>query len=68
MTEVKTIYGQLDKELGVKIEPAKTHEKFIREYGGKVFYIFSSKVGERKEIVNKDVIDEIRKEIERLGR
>ena len=113
MTEIKTIYGQLDKELGVKIEPApdewdrlynvdffikikekhigiqikpvnqgiqlsqifkekdlqnKTHEKFTREYGGKVFYIFSSKVGERKEIVNKDVIDEIRKEIERLGR
>ena len=111
MTEIKTIYGQLEKELGVKIEPApdewdrrynvdffikikekyigiqikpvnqgiqlsqifkerdlqsKTHEKFTREYGGKVFYIFSSKAGERKEIRNKDVIDEIQKEIERL--
>ena len=111
MTEIKTIYGQLEKELGVKIEPApdewdrrynvdffikikdkyigiqikpvnqgiqlsqifkerdlqsKTHEKFTREYGGKVFYIFSSKAGERKEIRNKDVIDEIQIEIERL--
>ena len=111
MTEIKTIYGQLEKELQVKIEPApdewdrlfnvdffirikdnyigiqikpvnqgiqlsqifkekelqvKTHEKFTKQYGGKVFYIFSSKVGERKEIRNKEVIAEITKEIERL--
>jgi hypothetical protein len=111
MTEIKTIYGQLEKELQVKIEPApdewdrlfnvdffirikdkyieiqikpvnqgiqlsqifkekelqlKTHEKFTKQYGGKVFYIFSSKVGERKEIRNKEVITEMRKEIERL--
>ncbi len=113
MTEIKTIYGQLDKELGVKIEPApdewdrlynvdffikikekyigiqikpvnqgiqlsqifkekdlqiQTHETFTRKYGGKVFYIFSSKVGEKKEIRNKEVIDEIRKEIDRLAK
>lgn len=99
MTEIKTIYGQLEKELQVKIEPApdewdrlfnvdffirvkdnyigiqikpvnqaiqlsqifkekelqlKTHEKFTKQYGGKVFYIFSSSVGERKEIRNKE--------------
>ena len=111
MTEIKTIYGQLEKELGVKIEPApdkwdrlynvdffikikekyigiqikpvsqgiqlsqifkeqglqiKTHKKFTKEYGGKVFYIFSAKAGEKKEIRNKEVIDEIREEIERL--
>jgi hypothetical protein len=111
MTEIKTVYGQLEKELKVKIEPApdewdrlynvdffikikekcigiqikpvnqgiqlsqifkekdlqsKTHEKFTRQYGGKVFYVFSSKVGERKEIKNKEVIDELRNEIERL--
>ncbi|MGA2518517.1 MAG: MjaI family restriction endonuclease [Thermodesulfobacteriota bacterium] len=111
MTEIKTIYGQLEKELQVKIEPApdewdrlfnvdffirikdnyvglqikpvnqgiqlsqifkektlqlKSHEKFTRQYSGKVFYIFSSKVGERKEIRNKEVIAEIRQEIERL--
>lgn len=111
MTEIKTIYGQLEKELRVKIEPVpdewdrlfnvdffirikdnyigiqikpvnqgiqlsqifkekglqlKTHEKFTKQYGGKVFYIFSSKVGERKEIRNKEVIAEIKQEIERL--
>jgi hypothetical protein len=111
MTEIKTVYGQLEKALDVKIEPApdewdrlfnvdffiqvngkhigiqikpvnqgiqlsqifkekdlqsKTHEKFTQQYGGKVFYIFSAKVGEKKEISNKEVIDEIRQEIERL--
>lgn len=111
MTEIKTIYGQLEKELGLKIEPApdewdrlynvdffikindqyigiqikpvnqgiqlsqifkekglqqKTHEKFTREFGGKVFYIFSSKVGDKKVIINKEVIGEILQEIERL--
>ena len=113
MTEIKTVYGQLEKELGVKIEPApdewdrlynvdffikiekkyigiqikpvnqgiqlsqifkekdlqsKTHEKFTRQYGGKVFYVFSSKVGERKEISNKEVIGELRNEIERMNK
>lgn len=98
MTEIKTIYGQLEKELQVKIEPApdewdrlfnvdffirikdnyigiqikplnqgiqlsqifkekelqlKTHEKFTKQYGGKVFYIFSSRVGERKRLETK---------------
>ncbi|MFH1962870.1 MAG: MjaI family restriction endonuclease [bacterium] len=113
MTEIKTVYGQLEQEIGIKIEPApdewdrlynvdffikikekhvgiqikpinqgiqlsqifkeknlqlKTHENFEKEYGGKVFYIFSSKVGEKKEIRNKEVLDEIRKEIERLNK
>ncbi len=112
MTEIKTIYGQLEKELQVKIEPApdewdrlynvdffirikdkfigiqikpvnqgiqlpqifkekdlqlKTHEKFTQKYGGRVFYVYSSKVGERKEIRNKEVIDEIRQEMETLN-
>ena len=111
MTEIKTVYGQLEQELQIKIEPApdewdrlfnvdffikikddyiglqikpinqgiqlpqifkekelqlKTHEKFTKRYGGKVFYIFSSKMGERKEIRNKEVIAEIKLEIERL--
>lgn len=118
MTEIKTIYGQLEKELGLKeldlkIEPApdewdrlynvdffikvndkfigiqikpvnqgiqlseifkeynlqeKTHKKFTEKYGGKVFYVFSSKSGDKKIIVNKEVIEEIQQEIERLGR
>ena len=34
---------------------------------GKVFYLFSAKVGEKKEIQNKEVIDEIIQEIKRLS-
>ena len=45
---------------------AKTHEKFKKQYGGNVFYIYSEKVNKKKEIANKEVVDEIRKEIERL--
>lgn len=110
-TEIKTVYGQLEKELGLKITPApdewdrhfnvdffikikesyigiqikpvnqgiqlseifkekdlqaKSHKIFTEKHGGKVFYIYSSRVGERKEIQNKEVIEEIRQEIKRL--
>ncbi len=111
ITEIKTIYGHLQKILGVKIEPApdewdrlfnvdfyikinekyiglqikpvnagiqlpeifkeynlqsESHQKFTEMFGGKVFYLFSEKVGERKEIKNKEVIDDIKAEIKRL--
>jgi len=104
----KTIYGQLQQLLGVKIEPApdkwdrlynidfyikinekyiglqikpinkgiqlpeihkeyalqtKTHQKFTKQFGGKVFYIFSMKNGDKREIVNKEVIEKIRAEM-----
>jgi hypothetical protein len=110
-TEIKTIYGQLEQELGYKIEPASdkwdrlynvdffikikekhiglqikpvnqgiqlsqifkeiglqqmTHKKFENEFGGKVFYIFSSKESGKKVIMNREVIEEIRTEINRL--
>ncbi|HDP67805.1 MAG TPA: MjaI family restriction endonuclease [Candidatus Marinimicrobia bacterium] len=110
-TEIKTIYSQLEQELGYKIEPApdqwdrlynvdffikikekyiglqikpvnqgiqlsqifkekglqqKTHVKFEKEFGGKVFYIFSSKANGKKVIMNPEVIEEIRTEINRL--
>jgi hypothetical protein len=112
MTEISTIYGQLEGVLGIKIEPAsddwdrlynvdfyievdgkyiglqikpvsdgiqlpeifkergiqaKTHEKFTREFGGKVFYIFSAKKNGKKEIVNLEVVGEIEAELARLG-
>ncbi|GHV30645.1 hypothetical protein FACS1894177_03580 [Bacteroidia bacterium] len=112
ITEIQTIYGQLQNILGVKIESApdewdrlfnvdfyikigekfiglqikpinggiqlpeifkeyrlqaETHIKFTEVFGGKVFYLFSTKVGDKREIVNKEVIEEIRKEIERLN-
>ena len=110
--EIKTIYGQLQEILGVKIEPARdewdrlfnvdffikindkyiglqikpvshtssipeiykekeiqhnTHVEFSKKYGGKVFYLFSCKSGDKKIIVNTEVIDEIRAEIDRLS-
>lgn len=111
VTEIQTVYGQLQKILDVKIESApdewdrlfnvdffikikdkyiglqikpvnagiqlpeifkefalqeKTHQKFTNVFGGKVFYLFSAKVGDKKEIQNKEVIEDIRSEIERL--
>jgi len=37
-------------------------------YGGKVFYIYSFKNGQKKEIYNKDVIEDIKQELLRLER
>lgn len=45
---------------------AETHKKFTEVFGGKVFYLFSAKVGDKREIQNKEVIDEILQEIKRL--
>jgi hypothetical protein len=45
---------------------AETHRKFTAKFGGNVFYIYSIKNGKKKEIQNKEVIDEIKKEIKRL--
>lgn len=112
MTEISTVYGQLqsflgakieaapdewdrlfnvdffikvrDKYIGLQIKPASgvshipeifkernqqlaTHQKFTERYGGKVFYIVSVKEGKNKVIYNREVIDEIRAEIKRLG-
>ena len=44
-----------------------THVEFSKKYGGKVFYLFSCKSGDKKIIVNTEVIDEIRAEIDRLS-
>lgn len=46
----------------------KTHMKFTKEFGGAVFYVFSLKEGGKKTIHNTEVIEEIRKEIKRLGK
>lgn len=111
LTEIETIYGQLENILNAKIEPSpdewdrlfnvdffikinekyigiqikpvsegiqlpeifkeraiqeETHIKFTEVFGGKVFYVFSTKINGKKEIVNKEIIDEIKKEVERL--
>lgn len=114
MTEIQTVYGELQKILGVKIEPApdewdrlfnvdffikvgekfiglqikpissgngtvqlpeifkekaiqgETHKQFTEGFGGKVFYVYSYKNGDKKEIYNKEVINEIIAEIKRI--
>lgn len=111
ITEIQTIYGQLQQLLNITIKPApdewdrlfnvdffiqikekyiglqikpvnsgiqlpeifkeynlqaETHKKFTEVFGGKVFYLFSTKVGDKKEIKNKEVIEEIKQEIIRL--
>ena len=45
---------------------SKTHNKFERNKGGKVFTIFSIKKDGKKIIYNPKVIDEIKQELERL--
>lgn len=111
MTEIQTIYGQLQNLLNVKIEPApdewdrlynvdffikigekyiglqikpvnnalqlpeihkeyalqaETHKKFKVKFGGSVFYIYSEKVNGKKVIANEEVVEDIKKELERL--
>src|SRR5690606_40890035 len=56
-------FSQIFKERKLQ---AETHKKFEKEFGGKVFYVFSSKIGGKKVIMNPEVIEEIRDEINRL--
>jgi len=74
-----------DKYIGIQIKPIssgkalndyqwiemhrKKHEKFERDFGGKVFFIYSEKVGtsKRKKISNIEVVEEIKAEIKRLS-
>ena len=111
MTEIQTIYGQLQNLLNIKIDPApdewdrlynvdffikigekyiglqikpvnnalqipeihkeyalqaETHKKFKAKFGGSVFYIYSEKVNGKKVIANEEVVEDIKKELERL--
>ena len=45
---------------------SESFNDFEEKFGGKVFVIFSARTGNKKDIVNKEVIKEIRKEIDRL--
>jgi len=45
---------------------SKTHDKFEKDRGGKVFIVFSIKKNDKKIISNPEVIGEIQKEIKRL--
>ena len=64
--QVKSVSGlALDHYQWEKIHE-KNHAKFEKEFGGKVFFIYSRKVDKRAKIDNPEVIEEIKKEIERL--
>jgi len=111
VTEIQTVYGQIEQLIDRKIEPASdewdrlfnvdfyiqigtkyiglqikpagdtshipqifkerelqavTHQKFFKEFGGKVFYVVSLSEGKKKIIQNPEVVDEIKAEILRL--
>lgn len=55
---------EIYKEKGIQ---HSTHKKFTKKYGGKVFYLYSCKSGDKKIIVNSEVIDEIKEEIRTLS-
>jgi len=45
---------------------ARTHKSFEEKFKGKVFIVFSIKKGDKKEVYNKEVIDELKREIKRI--
>lgn len=44
-----------------------THKEFQKQFGGKVFYIYSYKTDNKKIIANTEIVDEIREEIKRIS-
>lgn len=73
-----------DKFIGIQIKPIesgqalnqyqwvemhrKNHEKFEKDFGGKVFFVYSVKsAGKKKKIYNTEVIEELIAEIKRLS-
>jgi len=46
---------------------SNSFKAFEEKFGGKVFVIFSTRVGNKKDIVNKDILEQIRLEIARLS-
>lgn len=73
-----------DKAFGIQIKPITANanfgnykitermsgsfQDFEEKFGGKVFVIFSARTGNKKDIVNKNILDYIRKEIDRLNK
>lgn len=45
----------------------KSHIKFKEKFGGNVFYIYSQKLGGKKQILNVDIIEKIKDEIKLLN-
>ncbi len=56
---------EIYKEKGIQ---HKSHVEFTQKFGGKVFYLYSCRQGDKKIIVNTEVIDEIKEEILKLSK
>ena len=67
--QIKPVHAgiQLPEIFKEKSQQRQTHKKFTKEFGGNVYYIYSESVNGKKEIRNKEVIDEVRNEIKRLN-
>ncbi len=64
--QIKSVSGlALDNYQWEKMHE-QNHAKFEKKYGGHVFFIYSRKSGKKSKIDNPGVIEDIRKEIERL--
>ncbi len=64
--QIKPVSGRNIDFYNVSEFHKKNHENFTNKYKGKVFFVYSDKVNGKKQIRNKEVIDEIKVEIERL--
>ncbi len=56
---------QLPEIFKEKMIQEETHKKFTEVFGGKVFYVYSIKFGDKKEIYNKEIIPAIKEEIKK---
>lgn len=61
-----TTYEQVPETHKWKEWMKKSHERFQSEIGGEVFIVFSVTKGKQKKILNTEIVEEIRREIERL--
>ena len=57
---------QLSQLYQEKNRQRASHQQFSQQYGGQVFYVFSTTVSGKKEILNPEVVGEIKNEIARL--
>ena len=60
-------YSYIPEMIKERNNQIATHKKFTEKYGGKVFYVFSIKDGDKKRIYNTEIVEEIKQEIKRLN-
>src|SRR3990170_1833114 len=56
----RTFDGYMTEIFKERTIQEETHQKFTEVFGGKVFYIYSAKINDKKDIVNKEIINEIK--------